>query len=431
MTRWTNWSGSVSATPARVFEPADEASLSACVRESSKVRVAGSGHSFMPLCETPGTLVSLRAMQGTVRVAPDRQTVFAPAGMSLAKLTEVLWSEGLSMLNQGDVNPQALAGALATGTHGTGITLGSLSTTLVSARVMLADGNVVRCSRSERSELFEAQRLSLGLSGIMIEAEIAVAPAYWLEEKVRTMPLDEAEAFWPDLIASNRHAEFWIFPYVGRHGPLAIVKTLSIAEPGEDTSSAKDMDDAAFQKVCELCAMFPFLTRFVQPRLVGPGLASRRLGPAWKVFPSERSVRFEEMEYEVPLDAGFGALREAMAHIVRHRLPVAFPFEFRVVAGDDIWISPLNGGPRASISMHQFHAMPWRKAFADVEAIWRGHGGRPHWAKRHTLGPGDIDVLYPQAARFRAAVKAADPEGKFANAHLAALFGLQATPAAA
>jgi FAD/FMN-containing dehydrogenase len=128
MSTWTNWSGSVTAAPAEILRPKTESELSAIVARARKMRVAGAGHSFMPLCETDGTLLSLGDLEGEVEVSVDRTRAWAPAGWSLAKLTAALWEKGVSLINQGDVNPQALAGAIATGTHGTGATFGSIST---------------------------------------------------------------------------------------------------------------------------------------------------------------------------------------------------------------------------------------------------------------------------------------------------------------
>jgi FAD/FMN-containing dehydrogenase len=183
-----------------------------------------------------------------------------------------------------------------------------------------------------------------------------------------------------------------------------------------------DMDDRAFRVICDLCAAFPVLTPRLQPLIVRPGLRQRRVGPACQIFPSDRTVKFEEMEYELPREAGWAALREVIAWIKKRKLPVAFPFEFRLIASDDIWLSPMHAGPCASISMHQYAKMPWRDLFVEAEQIFRAHGGRPHWAKRHTLNARDVDGFYPNAARFRAVRDEVDPAGKFANDHLAALF---------
>jgi FAD-linked oxidoreductase len=418
MAQWRNWSGSVTANPARLATPRTEGELAEIIRAARKVRVVGAGHSFMPLCETDGALVSLSELEGAIEISADRTRVWAPAGWSLAKLTAALWEEGLSLINQGDVNPQSLAGAIGTGTHGTGATLGSLSTAARAFRLMQADGSVITCSAAENNDLFQAARLSLGLVGVATRIEINVLPAYHLEERVESHPFEYVAENWDELVANNRHVEFFVFPY----GDQAILKTLNPAPSEGPLKHLNDMDDRAFKLICDLCATFPFLTRRLQPLIVKPGIRQRRVGPAYQIFPSERSVRFEEMEYEVPAANGWAALREAIAYIRKRKLPVTFPFEFRAIAADDIWLSPFHAGPCVSISAHQYSKMPWRDFFAGIEPIFRAHGGRPHWAKRHTLTKADIDALYPNAARFRAVRAAHDPQAKFANAHLTPLF---------
>lgn len=423
MGEWRNWSGSVRALPTKIVRPTTEAELAGVVASARKVRAVGAGHSFMPLCATEGVLVSLDALEGEIDIDAAANQVWAPAGASLKNLTQALWERGYSLINQGDVNPQSLAGAISTGTHGTGADLGSLSTAAQAFRLVLADGSIVTCSAEERPDLFQAQRLSLGLLGVATRIKIDVLPAYHLEERLEAMRLDEVFERWDELVAANRHVEFFVFPY----GAYALLKRLNPAPPEGALKVMNDMDDSAFQRVCDVCAMFPGLTPLLQKFLIGPKIRARRVGPAYQIFPSDRNVRFEEMEYEFPRANGVPALKAVIAHIRKGRLPVAFPFEFRVTAADDIWLSPFNAGPGgsgggASISMHQYAKMPWRDAFAEGERIFRDHAGRPHWAKRHTLNAADVAALYPMADRFRAVRDAVDPGAKFTNAHLAALF---------
>ncbi len=418
---WTNWSGSVVARPTDVATPKTEAELVNVVARSRKLRVVGAGHSFMPLCETDGTLVSLADLEGELELSADKTRAWAPAGWSLAKLTAALWDQGASMINQGDVNPQSLAGAISTGTHGTGAALGSLSTAARAFRLVLADGSLVVCSPAERPDLFEAQRLSLGLLGVVTRIEIDVLPAYHLEERVESHPLDEVADRWHELAATNRHVEFFIFPYAD----YALVKTLNPAPAEGPFKHTVDIDDEPFRAVCDACAATPSQTAVLQAKIIRAGVRQRRVGPAYQIFPSDRTVRFEEMEYEMPRANGWPALREAIRWIRKRELPVTFPFEFRLAAADDIWLSPFSAGPAASISMHQYAKMPWRDLFSAAETIFRAGGGRPHWAKRHSLTRTDVETLYPNAARFRAVRAAHDPGGKFANVHLSALFGLE------
>lgn len=418
MATWSNWSGSVRGTPAQVERPAKLEALQALVGAADAVRVVGAGHSFMPLCETEGLLLHLADLEGELKVAPDRRTATAPAGWSLKKLTAALWEEGLSLPNQGDVNPQALAGAIATGTHGTGRDLGSLSTLAQAFTLVMADGKLRTCSRSENPELFEAQRLSLGMLGVAVEITFTVMPAYRLEERIEKVAFAEILERFDDIAASHRHAEFFIFPYSDK----AILKTLQPTEAPETSERTTDVDETPFRIANEIAARAPFMIPTLHRGMMVALGASRRVGPAYQVFPSERNIRFEEMEYELPRANGLRALQDVIRWIRQGKKPVAFPFEFRWAAGDDIWLSPFNMGPGASISMHQYAKMPWQGLFKEAEAIFRAHGGRPHWAKRHTLSRAEVDVLYPMAERFRQVRREVDPQGKFLNGHLADLF---------
>ena len=416
MTQWRNWSGSVVAHPAAFARPRTEAELAAIVRAARHVRVTGAGHSFMPLCETAGTLVSLDDMAGELAVAPDRLSVDAPAGWSLKRLTAALWDAGLSLPNQGDVNPQSLGGALATGTHGTGRDLGSLATLAQAYRLVTADGDIVDCDRSAEPDLFAAQRLSLGLLGIATRVRIAVVPALHLQERIERRPLAETLDRLPELAAATRHMEFFLFPY-------ADTVTLKTLHPTAAAQGCDDEgDDRVFQACCDLAAAAPRSVPMIQRTLARLGRPSTRAGPAWRIFPSERTVRFEEMEYELPVANAVAALAQALALVRARRMPLIFPFEFRLVAGDDIWLSPFHAGPCASISVHQYAPMPWAEHFAELEAVFRAHGGRPHWAKRHRLTSADVRALYPQAEAFGRVRKRLDPEGKFMNDHLRQLF---------
>ncbi len=414
---WRNWSGSVSAHPRRVASPRTEQQLLELIDTATTARVVGAGHSFMPLCASDDLLLDLSAMDGTIVVAPDRRTVDAPAGMSLRQLTAELWTLGLSLPNQGDVNPQALAGALATGTHGTGRQLGSLSTFAVGFRVMLASGEVVECSRNERADLFEATRLAMGTTGIILRARITVMPAFYLEERISKAPLTEVLERFDDLSAAHRHVEFFLFPYADH----VILKTLDPVEGGASMGGGGD-GEAIFKMACRIARLIPAAIPPIHRTLTRAVGTSQRAGPAYRIFPSDRTTRFEEMEYEVPVEAGPSALRETVDRIRKDRMPLAFPIEYRSVAGDDIWLSPFDGGgARAALSFHQYAPMDWRPPFARLEPILRAHGGRPHWAKRHTLGRDDVTALYPRADDFRRVRAAHDPSGKFLNPHLAEL----------
>ncbi len=414
---WSNWSGSVTAA-AQIARPQSEDELAMLIRSAHRLRVAGAGHSFMPLCESDELIVSLDDLAGAIHVAADRQSARIPAGWSIRRLTAALWEEGLALANQGDVNPQSLAGAMATGPHGTGTDLGSLSTFARGFRLVGADGEAHWCDADTNADLYQAQRLSLGLFGIATEIEVAVVPAFHLAERIEKRRWSEIRESYDELAQQHRHIEFWFFP----HSDHVIVKTLDLCDPCDPPPSTTDMEEATFRRILDIAARLPFLTPFLQRAMMRSGISGRRRGPAYSIFPSDRTLRFEEMEYEMPRAVGLDALDEVVGWIRRKRLPVTFPFEYRVVADDDIWMSPMNAGPVAAISMHQYAKMPWAGLFADAETIFRAAGGRPHWAKRHRLNRAEVAALYPMAGRYTAVRRAADPAGKFLNPHLEALF---------
>jgi FAD/FMN-containing dehydrogenase len=234
------------------------------------------------------------------------------------------------------------------------------------------------------------------------------------------MPLDEVCERFAEIAAQHRHAEFFVFPYAND----VILKTLHPTHDGTPFRPSRDDSEQEFQRLCDICHAEPSVTGMIQRRLMHGIRGSRRVGPAHQIFPSERRVRFEEMEYEMPRGAGLPALREAIRWIRRRKLAVLFPFEFRWTAADDIWLSPFNRGPCDSISVHQYAKRRWEPVFENIEPMLRSHGGRPHWAKRHSLGPRDVFALYPKAGEFCAVRRAVDPEGKFANDALTRLFDL-------
>ena len=422
MAQWRNWSGSVQAHPQAIVRPRTEAELSRRVAEASEVRVVGAGHSFMPLCATEGLLLDLSELEGGIEVMADG-TVDCPAGWSLARLTAALWEKGFSLPNQGDVNPQSLAGSISTGTHGTGETLGSLSTFARAFRIVGADGTAVECDAQRRPELFQAARLSLGLLGVVTRIRLAVLPAFHLEERIERKPLAEVLERFDDWAAARRHVEFFCFPYADD----VILKTLNEAPAEGEFKPSNDIDDRAFRLACDwgqrMPAAIPMLHRMM---MKASGRSTRRVGPAYQIFPSDRTIPFEEMEYEMPRAAGLPTLKAAIDRIRARKLPVTFPFEFRTVAADDIQLSPFHAGGCASISMHQYAPMPWQGVFGEVEPLLREGGGRPHWAKRHSLTERDVHALYPKAADFLRVRRDVDPEAKFTNAPMRALFGIDA-----
>jgi FAD/FMN-containing dehydrogenase len=144
-----------------------------------------------------------------------------------------------------------------------------------------------------------------------------------------------------------------------------------------------------------------------------------------RVFATPRAVRFQEMEYSLPVDA-LPEVVTAIDRIIRdNKLNIHFPVECRFVRGDDIALSPAHGRDSAYIAVHTYKDMPRRDYFDAVEAVFRQHEGRPHWGKLHTATPDELRARYPQWDSFQSVRQRLDPDGVFLNPYLRGLFGIE------
>ncbi len=435
---WSNWSGWIKAWPKNFAAPTSEEEVAELLRTApTPIRVAGRGHSFTPLVESDGTILTLWGLSGVVDHDDTAQTARVKAGTTIQNLGPELFARGLALVNQGDIDRQALAGAVGTGTHGTGGKLGSLSAAVTCFRLATANGDILTCNRSENADIFDAGRVSFGSLGVMTEITMQCRPVYALEETGGRMPIDDVLARAGELRDAERHFEFFWFPFADQ----ALVKVLR--ETGEEARPRRrradgemSRDDKTMIWACELSRTLPFLRGPIQKLLTSAG-GSRYAGGVsgddgkktakirWShdAFPSERNVRFNEMEYAVPAEKGPDCIREVGEYMRKCGINFLFPLEFRYVAADDAWLSPFHGRDSVTISVHQYHRQPYKALFAGVEDIFRRYEGRPHWGKLHTLGAADFEALYPKWDAFRDLRRRLDPTGKFLNAYLKRIFG--------
>lgn len=385
---WQNWAGSVECSPQRIVTAENEdeavAAVRAALADGLRVSVPGEGHSFMPVAATDGLLLKLDGLSGLIRSDDDAETVTLGAGTRIHDIGPLIRPKGYALANQGDVDVQAIAGALATGTHGTGRTLGNLSSRLESARLISAIGEIQVVSGDE-ADLLDALRVSLGMFGPLLDVTLSVLPAYRLHEKQWSAPFEECMEGLSDLIEANRHFEFFWTSV----GDTCAMKTLNPVDADPDPLAEVEGEYIDHSDI---------------------------------VFPSERTAKFNEMEFSVPFEAGpdcLIAIRELMR--TKHA-DVLWPTEYRTVSPDSGLISPQGGRETVAISVHQAAAIdPW-PFFHDVEDIFRSHAGRPHWAKMHSHSADELAALYPRWTDFLALRREHDPEGAFLNDHLADIF---------
>jgi FAD-linked oxidoreductase len=435
-TTWHNWSGSVTAQPEAIRYPATREEIVAIVRDArargANVRVVGAGHSFTPLAQTDGVLISLDRYAGLESVDAAARQATVRAGTKIKTLGELLFAHGLAQENLGDIDVQSIAGAISTGTHGTGITLGSISTQVVGLTLVTGRGDVLECSEEQHRDLFRAAQVSIGALGIIISVRLQLVPTYRLDYTWSREPLSVTLEHLERERDANRNFEFYWFPY----SEWALVKRMNITDaPARSKNLLRRfndlvMENGAFWLLSEIARRFPSASPRIA-RLCGALVSGGRdMNHSHKVFATTRLVRFNEMEYSLPAARMADAIRAIDACIRRERFRVHFPIECRYVRGDDIYLSPANGRDSAYIAVHMYRRMAYREYFAAVEAIFRDFGGRPHWGKMHMLTAAELCGLYPHWARFQAARRQLDPDGVLQNAYLNQILGdLAAQPA--
>jgi FAD/FMN-containing dehydrogenase len=387
MNGWSNWAGNVRAPGAAILRPHDldelRTALLGAAATHRTVRPAGAGHSFTDLVHTEQYVLDLGAFSGVIDTDTTTGSAWVGAGTPIYALGEPLWRAGLSLANQGDIDVQTIGGATATGTHGTGPALGCLSSAVSGIRLVLADGSVVECGPTEHPELFAAGRLSLGAVGVVVALRLQLLDAYHLHERTWLVDTDACLAQLDELVAATRHFEFfWL--------------------PGRDRCFAKALQPHP------------------GPPDLLPDAPFERIDRAYRVFPSVRSERFVEMEFAVPAAAGPACFAELRALLRDHHPDVTWPLEYRTLAADDTLIGPASDRASVTISVHQAVELDHRPLFADAEAIFRNHRGRPHWGKLHHFDSDELAATYPGWSRFWQIAREVDPGGLFRNARLSA-----------
>lgn len=419
---WSNWSGIEHASPRAIAVPADDAELAELIRSSSgNIRPVGTGHSFTGLVPSDGTIVDVSRFTGLISHDPVAMTATFGAGTRLRAASRALSEVGLGFPNMPDIDVQTLAGSFATATHGAGAQLTAIHDYAVGFRLITAAGDIMDVTETSHPELFAAGKVSLGALGVITQYTLRVVPAFKLLRTVTVMTIEDIMD--QALAAANAHRgyEFFYLPNTG-YGAV-LVHDLS-DEP--DTGAISDDEDetmVALKEARDALGWWPWLRRTLVANGLPRGEIERRVGESWRLLSTVRPIRFNEMEYHLPLDNGIDTLREVVRRIDA-RKDMYFPIEVRFVAPDPAWLSPFNEGPCLSIAVHAAHDERFDFFYEAFEPLYLAAGGRPHWGKLHSRTHADLVNMYPQFNDFTALRQQLDPNGKFLNSHLRTLFGI-------
>jgi len=403
---WRNWVGNQSCVPRYRAAPESEAMLAEMVgvanRRGLNIRCAGSGHSFTPVVGTGGLLLSLGTMAGIRNIDMEKQRVTVAAGTRIGAVGNALKEVGLSLINQGDIDTQAVAGALCTGTHGTGARLSNMASQIVAMRLVQPDGSILAVDESDMDMLHAAQ-VSVGTLGVISELTLQAMPAYNLHERLWRDDFETCLERYDELAATHRHFGFFWCPTPESRHLYCLPDTSAV-------STTDKLADVCEMKVMDITDAVPMEGYF------------ERIAYSSKIYPIEYVPNFHELEYAVPVEHGKNALRAVRELMLTKHPHCIYPIEFRFTAADPAWMSPFHQQDSITLSVSGGPGIDYWSYLRDVDAILRRYKSRPHWGKLHFLDTDDVTDLYPKAESFRALRRRLDPEGRFLNDHLRTLF---------
>ncbi|MCG7519226.1 D-arabinono-1,4-lactone oxidase [Ruegeria sp. Ofav3-42] len=412
---WTNWAGNQRAdTP--IARPSSIADLQQAVAQPQTMRVLGAGHSFTPIVAGGDRILDLSGLDLPILGEATEGRVWVNANARLRDLSLALADRGLAFRNLGDINAQSLAGAVSTATHGTGRGLPCLAAEITAAKMVGANGDIL----SEDDISLEIAQVTLGMLGILIEAEISVVPKYNLRRQVQLSSVAESLVTMHQKWADNRNFEFFYIPFTGKTVELRHALT-----EAPESKAPRDLDMIAV-KVLKLARSVGRVSEGLRAAILKLLTLAQSdedyVGESWRVLCSDRRIQFKEMEYHLPPDVAGDVLQEVLTRLHRDHKDIYFPIEVRQTAGDTACLSPFQGGPRISIAIHTDASEDHQRYFEAIEPLFVEAGGRPHWGKMHNLTYKDLSALYPDFDRFCELREQLDPTGKFLTPALARLF---------
>lgn len=403
----TNWSGNITFSARAVHRPITLDEMQTIVSRSERLRALGTGHSFNRIADTTGDLVSLAELPGAAEVDEHNGTVTVGAGLRYGEVTGVLQASGRALPNLGSLPHISVAGACATGTHGSGDANRVLAAAVSALDVVTASGDVVTLRRGDDKE-FGGAVIALGSLGIVTSLTLDTVEAFEVAQFVyEDMPeeslLDNFEAVFAAAYSVSAFTD-----WTSRRFKQVWLKS---SEPSPDRPPEWLGATLASEPRNPVPGMSPV---HCTEQLGVPGPWHERL-PHFRLAFTPSSGEELQSEYLLPRDQATDALRAlgAIRDAIGSVLQVS---EIRTVAADDLWVSPFYG--RETVAFH----FTWVKdaeavtpVVAAIEDTLRQFDVRPHWGKVFSMQPPAIAAQYPRFEDFQELVRTLDPDGKFRN----------------
>lgn len=429
---WNTWGHRHETQLHRVCTPHSVADVQRFVRDvvaqQGRVKVVGASRSSSAIAQPSGALMSLEYLTGATAVDAENRRATFLAGTTLRDANKILMSYGLAFENLGRLDQQTIAGAVSTGTHGTGLAFAGFSTQVTELALVTADGELLNYSPSQHPEIFDAALVGLGALGVLVSVTFRVVPLFRLHAIERGRSYQEIIPSFVERARGADHYSFSWFPGSNEVRTRRLTRlpllTEGFMEPHARLSQARRhggdyaLNNGIFEAMNLLSTKVP-ATQNTLNKVSNWGKGNRRYADlAPRVFTQNRTVHYNSMEYAFDLNRFEQVMADVRKHLNSAVEQSGFPLIITTSAADNIPLSPAFERETFYITARSYWRQPFESYFATLEEVFRRHDGRPHWGQLHTLDAVELAELYPRFDEFVKIRERLDPQGVFLNPYL-------------
>ncbi len=423
--RFLNWAQNQNCVAQNFFQPETEDELIELIKKSNKVRLVGTGHSWNEICLSNDTLINLDFYNKVLAIDKEKLQVKIQPGIKLWQLNEVLDKEGLALANLGSISKQSVAGAISTGTHGSGINYQILGSQIEAFTLIKADGEKVVLQRELDKEVFSKCIVNLGCLGVISEITLNVVPAFNLRDYTIAIPFSEAVERLHEFVNQTDHFKMWWFPHTDK---MVLYRYTRTNERANDSRFRQwFMDEFVSVNVYRLLLRAGNISRkwrrFINGLLVlNFNKPLDRIEKSYKVFNVPEPPLHREVEWAFDIAHAQNILRDYKQLINSSNHLINFIQEIRFTKADDFALSACYGRNTIWLGAYNADNFEWKELVSDFETLAKKYNGRPHWGKEFTIDKAYLQTVYPQYEAFNALRKQFDPTGKFSNSFIQQIF---------
>jgi xylitol oxidase len=406
----TNWAGNLAYRAAALAAPATVADALDIVRRTPKLRALGSRHCFNDIADTDATHLSLEKQRRMLSLDTVARTVTVEGGARYGDLAPQLHAAGYALHNLASLPHISIAGAVATATHGSGVTLGNLATPVRAIEFIRADGELVTLSRDKDGDTFAGAVVNLGALGVMTKLTLAVEPAFAVRQDLwLDLPLDDLAANFDAIMSAG----YSVSLFTGWRGD--VIEQVWIKSRADAPSPPSSLF-GAHPAATKLHPLPGHDATACTDQLGVPGAWHERL-PHFRTEFTPSSGAELQAEYFVPRERAVEGVA-ILSRWGRALGPYLLVSEVRTIAADDLWLSPAYKRDVVAFHFTLKQDPGVRRLLYELEAQLAPLAPVPHWGKLFSLLPAKVQAGYARLADFRVLAAQHDPEGKFRNAFL-------------